>query len=376
MAKNNFMAKLQKGKGAVIGGRNPHNSVIRTSSPSLNYIFGNGHGLPAGPDGAYTALMYGSARSGKTVATNMFAGQLHQDDPSAYVVKFNTEFRESGQADAAQQKMYGIDPERYIAFERNDPEIFDYIEYTLSDLVKEGMNLRLVIIDSLNMLVGRRASKEDSSIMTQQIGDNSLTIGEGLRRILPIQRACGFGLILTSHIRAQMDTKQRGSSAVVHTSYSTAIKPGVSFGALHFAEYYLYFQPDTSPDGKKNLLGEEFADKTREDMRGNNEATAHKIRVQMKDASCGPKGREALFTFDYKRGIINQYEEVYQLGLGQGIITKPNNVTHCYGDLSWKGKEACLIALRDDPALQVKIIEEIKKRDMAHLYPVEEKPKE
>ena len=376
MAKNKFMEKLQKHKGAVIGARNAHGEVIRSPSPSLNFTFGNGQGLPCGRGCGYSLLLFGPPRGGKSVICNAMAGQLHQDDPSAWVCKINTEYREAGQADESSQRMYGIDPERYIAFERNDAACFDFIEYQLTELIRDGMNLKLVIIDSLNQIQGRRAGKEDASIETQQIGDNAATLGEGLKRVLPIQRTYGFGLILTTHIRSQIDPRQKGNSAIVSTSYTTAVKPAASYGALHHAEFYMYVNPDTSKDGKTSLLGEEFVNKEVEDVAGNNETMAHKIRVKMVDNSVGPKGRSGEFTFDYKRGIINQYEEVFQLGLGQGIITKPNNIMYEVEGLSFKGKEACLLALKEDTALQAKILAEIKRRDMAHLYPNGEPPKE
>jgi hypothetical protein len=361
---NKFMAKLLKNKGAVVGAKNAHGEVIRSPSPSFNFTFGNAQGLPAG----YTMLLYGPPRGGKSVICNSMAGQLHKDDPDAWVIKINTEYREAGQADEAQQKMYGIDPERYAAFERNDPEIFDFIEYKLPELAAEGMKVKLVIIDSLNQIQGRRGSKEDATIMTQQIGDNSLTIQEGLKRILPIQRQLKFGLILTTHIRSQMDTKQRGSSAIVSTSYTTAVKPAASFGALHHAEYFVYIEPDNSKDGKMDILGGEFLNKEVEDMMGNNEKTGHRIKVKMMDNSVGPKGRAGEFTFDYKKGIINTHEEVFLLGLGQGIITKPNNMMYAFDGMEWKGKEAAVLAFKDDQVLQRKVLEEIQKRDMAHLH--------
>ena len=362
-----FMEKLLKLEGAVKESRNPHLNVIQSPSPALNFTFGNGQGLPRG----YSMLLYGPPRGGKSVICNAMAGQLHRDNPDAWVVKFNTEFREGGQTDDSQKAVYGIDPDRYIGYEVNQPDfIFDRIEKELAAMVQDGMDLGLVIIDSLNGIQGRRAMNADS-IMTQQIGDNALTIQEGLKRILPVQRKCNFGLIVTSHIRAQMDTKTGGSS-IVHTSHTTAIRPAVSYGTQHHCEYYMYVAPAGGAESKVDGFGRKFEDDTVSDMRGNAERTGHKIRVKITDNSVGPKGREGVFTLDYHKGIINVEEEILELGLARGIIEKPNNVMYGFGGREWKGYEAMLTAIRDDQEMARAILTELKRRDMAGFYKDEE----
>jgi len=372
VAKNKkFMEKLLKLEGAVRESRNPHLNVISSPSPSLNFCFGNGQGLPRG----YSMLLYGPPRGGKSIICNAMAGQLHRENPEAFVVKFNTEFREGGQSDDSQKKIYGIDPDRYIGYEVNQPDfIFDRIEKDLAAMCQDGMDLGLVIIDSLNGVQGRRGMNADS-IMTQQIGDNALTIQEGLKRILPVQRKCNFALIVTSHIRTQMDTKTGGSS-IVHTSHTTAIRPAVSYGTQHHCEYYMYVCPAGGEGSKEDLAGNKFEDNTVEDLKGQGEKTGHKVRVKVTDNSIGPKGRTGEFTLDYHNGIINVHEEVFKLGCARNIIEKPNQQTYSFDGVEWRSKEACWTAIRDNPELSQKILQELKRRDMAGFYKEEPAAKE
>jgi RecA/RadA recombinase len=356
------MERLIKGPGAVLATRNVHADVIDSPSPGLNFTFGNGQGLPAG----YSLLLYGPPRGGKSIICSALAGQVHRNDPDAFVVKYNTEFREDAQLDDSQRRVWGIDPDRYIGYDRNDPEIFDHIEKDLAANCQDGMKLKLVIIDSINMMQGRRAMNADT-VMQQQVGDNAATIQEGLRRILPIQRKHNFALILTSHVRSVMD-KKAANAANVYLTHDTAVRPAVSWAVQHHCEYFMFVNPAGGQDGKKDMLGNEFTNSGVEDMYGNKDKTAHKVRVRMMDATIGPKGRNAEFTLDYRRGIINVHEEVFQLGLSCGIITKPNNVMHEFDGKSWKGKEAMLTALKDDPDLQRKILQELKTRDLAGFY--------
>jgi RecA/RadA recombinase len=347
-------------EGAVVERNNIHSNVISTRSPSFNFIWGNGHGLPRG----YSALIYGPPRGGKSVVLNEMIGWLHQSDPEAIAVKFNTEMRESAQLDNSLLKMYGIDPNRLISYEVNQPDqIFDRIEKDIFAATQDGLNVGLVGLDSLNAIQGRRAMNADS-IMTQQIGDNALTIQEGLKRILPVQRKGQFGLVATAHIRAQMDTKTGGSS-VVFKSNTMAIRPAVSYGTQHHCEYYIYVEPAGGEGSKESMDGESFVNESVTDFKGKGEKTGHKISVKMVDSSLGPKGRSGTFTFDYHRGIINTHEEIFVLGCNRNIIDRPNNVMYRFGGKEWKGKDAMANAIKNDPEMAQAILKELRRRDLA-----------
>jgi hypothetical protein len=340
--------------------RNIHANVLQTRSPSLNFTYGNGHGLPYG----YTTLLYGPPRGGKSIISNDMIGWLHQSDPDAIAIKFNTEFRETAQLDDTQARMYGIDPDRIISYEVNQPDqVFDRIEKEIAAEIQDGLKCPLIVIDSLTGIQGRRGMNADS-IMTQQIGDKALTIQEGLQRILPVQRKYNIGLVITSHIRAQMDAKT-ATPGTVHKSQTMAIKPAVSYGTQHHAEYYMYVEPRAGKEGRTDESGQSFIDESVTDARGEGEQMAHKVLVRMVDASFGPKGRSGMFTFDYHRGIVNQHEEVFNLGVNRNIIEKPTNLKYAFGNKEWVGKPAMLEALKNDTALQQAILTELKRRDMA-----------
>ncbi len=120
----NWLSKLQKLEGACNAEYNTFAYVLRSPSPSLNFIFGKTHGLPLG----FSAVLYGPPKGGKSIICNAFIGQLHKDDPNALAIKFNTELRELGQLTKEQADLFGIDRERYMAFDVNAPDlIFDRI---------------------------------------------------------------------------------------------------------------------------------------------------------------------------------------------------------------------------------------------------------
>lgn len=354
MAVNRWIAKLAKLEGAVTERYDPYQAVIRSPSPSLNFIFGKGHGLPLG----YSMVLSGPPKGGKSVICNAFIGQMHKDYPDGIAVKFNTELREEGQLTKEQDAVWGIDHDRYMAYDVNQPDkIFDRIEKEIAAMCQDGAPIKLIIIDSLNAIQGRRAMNADT-IMTQQIGDLALTLKDGMKRILPIQRAHKIAMIFTTHIAAEMDQAEqmRGNK----------VKMAAGFGVQHHAEYFLFAEPNKSAKGRETLLGEKLEDEDLGDTRDKSaERTGHKIRVQMKDSSMGPKMRVGEFTLDYDHGIINTHEEVFLLGVNRGVITKPNNLSYEFGGQKWTGKPNMLAALQNDAKLSEAVMAELRRRDMA-----------
>lgn len=97
-----FMKQLLKLEGAVIERRNVHSTVVGTRSPSLNFCYGKGWGLPFG----YSTLLMGPEKGGKSLIVNAMIAQLHADYPDAIAVRYNTEFRESAQLSEKQAKLW------------------------------------------------------------------------------------------------------------------------------------------------------------------------------------------------------------------------------------------------------------------------------
>jgi len=351
------MAKIDKWDGVMQKNYNPFAHTIETPSPSVNYTFGKSHGLPL----AYSLIMYGPPKCGKSVLSNYFAGHLHKYDPEALVIKFDTEFREGlqgGQDDTEQaNKLFGIDPDRIRTIQTNSPSIFDTIEHNIAEQCEEGAPIKLIIIDSITQIQGRRGLNNES-IMDMTIGDVAQTLQEGFKRILPVQRKYKFAVIATAHVRAELDQVER--------MRGNTTKMSASWGVQHYAEYFMHVQRLMNADGKVDELGNKFEDDTRLDFNEKPILTGHKIKVTMKgssaDGSC--VGRTGEFLFDYKKGIINQHEELFTLSVNQNIIHRPNNRTYEFGGKTFTSKEAFLLGLRDDNVLYNDVLKKIKELDL------------
>lgn len=327
-----------------------HADVLSTSSPSLNYCFGEGWGLPRG----YSMMLYGPPRGGKTIICNDMIGQLHKSRPNAYAIKFDTEMRAEGQMGAKQQRTWGIDPKRFVVVEVNHADqVFDAIEKNVGATAEAGADIALVVIDSLTGVLGRNAADRDS-INQQLRGDHASTVQEGLKQILGVQRRYNFALILTTHVRVEMDKWK--------AMKNDGKRPQAAWAALHHAEYYMYVEEDSRKDSRTDALGVEFRDEGRKDMEGQGEKTAHKVLVHVTDSSLGPKDRWGSFTLDYKRGIINQYEEIVTLAMNQGLIQN-SGAWYTYGSEKWNGKEKVMAAVEHNEALQQELLKSLKALD-------------
>jgi len=351
-AQKRIMTSLHDLSGAVTGDSDPYATILDTPSPSMNFTFDNTWGLPDG----YAVLMGGGPKGGKTILLSSIIGRMHRVDPDAVAIKFNTELREKVQVTPQQKKLWGIDSDRYIAYEVREPaSIFDRIETEVPRLVQAGVKLRLVAIDSVNDILGRRTMNSES-VNDQQIADKAATLQDGFSRIKEVLRNNGVSLIMTTQVRTEMDQleQRRGHK----------VKLAVSWYLKHLAEYFMFVEKYENKDGRTDMSGNAYEDNEVRDVQGDADTSAHKVRVTMLDSSLGRAGRVGLFTLDHEKGIINTHEEVFLLGTGFGVLVK-DGAYYEFDGKRYHGKENTLIALRDDADVYSKVLAACKGKDLA-----------
>lgn len=349
------LSKLREMEGMVQMSDESVLNCLRTPSPSVNWALAQpGFGLPYGCG----MVLYGPPKGGKSVFLNSVIGQMHADDPDYIAFKFDTELRAKFMTTPTNLKKFGIDPERYLVRDANEPnKIFDTIEHDIAAAIQAGEKIKLIIIDSLSNIQGRRALNAES-IDQQQIGDQAATLKEGLLRIMPVIRKYDIALIVTAHVRAEMDQaeQRRGKTVKMNAAWATK----------HTFEYFCYIEPNQSKAGRVTLAGEEFNDPDIVDFMSKSQKMGHKIRLRVEDSSFPYSGRTAEFTLDFDKGLTNQYEEIYQLAKNYGII-------HCtgawynIGERKFNGLVKTLEAIRDDEALQQELLNQVKKIDFRRL---------
>lgn len=348
-----LMEKLLNMEGALKRDKNPYAEGIKTSSPSVNFTFANTHLLPFG----YSLALWGIRGSGKTLISHDMVGQLHKNYEDAVAIRFDTEARDAIQLTEKQMKAFHIDKNRLVSFQVNQPSlIFDRIANEFPALIEEGLNIKLIIIDSINQIQGRR-SGDNMSIDTVQRGDHAQTVGDGIKMILPMQRKYGIPIVYVSQARAEQDPM----IAKYHP-----YKMAAAAQMQHYCEYIMYAEKIRGQNGNKDLLDNEFVNEDLKDIKGQKgeaESTGHKIRVTMQRSSVGTE-RVGEVTYDYHNGFINLHEEVFLLGVNRGIIQKPTNMSYVYKDRKWTGKPGVLEAIKNDPELSESILKDVRSLDI------------
>lgn len=359
----NHFAALLKLPGAIIAEESAKiwDNGVRHPSPSFNWMFGNTHLLPFGS----TLILWGGNKAGKSIIVNGMIGQMHKDYDDAVALKYNTEFREKIQTTDQQKKLWGIDDRRYMGFETNRPEeIFDIIEGKLPAMIQGGLNVKLIVIDSISDILGRRQANS-KTVEQQQIGDEAQTIKDGLKRIKATLKRYGIALILCVQERAELDMLEQMRGNKVKMAGATYLK--------HFAEYFVHVTRDDSKDGKVDLLGKPFLRGVK-DLAGKEEQFGHIIKFKMQDSTVGPKKRVGRFTLDYYKGVINAHEEVFLLGVNRNIVGRPNNRTYTVVDFpakgetsSWSSRADFITAVKENTQLYEDIMAKVKLQDVRAL---------
>lgn len=345
MAENKWLKQLRKHDAAVENDYDAFaiENCVYTPSPYINWIFANkSHGIPKGSG----VLLYSEPKAGKSLLSQAIAGQLHEDDGEGIVMYFSTEYKGK-----FQKGFFGnIDPERIVMYDTSDPrDIFDYLAEDVQAMVQDGMPLKMVIIDSLTAIGGIKA--EGKSVGDHLIGDKALTITRGLDRVIPFFKKHNITYITVAQIRMN-----------IGAMYGPDTKAAVPKACEHNHEFFLSVKRAGSADDRKDLAGNSFEGNIK-DARGNKAVTGHKIYVKMEQNSVGQAGRTAKVTLDYKRGFINQHEEIFELGVNTGVIDRPNNRTYMYEGETYNGKNAMAQAIKEDPYLGERILDQVKMMD-------------
>jgi hypothetical protein len=321
-------------------------NCLYTPSPYFNWIFANkANGVPKNA----SILFFSEPKAGKSLSIYALIKEMQARDKEGISIYFNTEVRGQLQHEA----IPGIDQERSIIYDTNQAvDIFDRIEGDIKTMVQDGMPLRMIAIDSLNGIMGIKRGDSDS-VANHLMGDQALTLKNGLGKLIPFCKRNKILLIGTAQMAANLDAG----------SYGPKEKMSASWYTKHAFEYYISLKRAGAAEDKVDIEGKTFEGEDVKDARGNKLLNAHKVFVKMEQSSIGQAGRAGVFTLSYDQGIINQHEEIFWLGKNLGIIKTENNRTYEFGGKKYNGKKETALAIKDDPKFAKAILDEVKKLD-------------
>lgn len=319
-------------------------NCLYTPSPYFNWIFANkSNGIPKNA----SVLFFSEPKAGKSLSCYAMILEMQKRDPEGIAIYFNTELRGQLQHDV----FPAIDKDRMVIYDTNDPvEIFDRVEKDIKAMVEDGMPLRMIIIDSLTNIVGTKRNDADS-VSNHLMGDQALTLQNGLIKLVPFCKRNKILLIATSQMRANLQAGSHGPKE----------KMAAQFATKHAFEYFVSIKRAGAAEDKVNIEGKTFTEEGTKDARDEKLLTGHKIFAKLEANSIGPAGRAGVFTMDYQHGIINQHEELFFLGKNSGVITL-EKTTYVINGQRFVGKKEAALALKD-PTLAAFVESEVKKLD-------------
>lgn len=315
-----------------------------TPSPYFNFIFANkSHGIPKNA----SVLLFSEPKAGKSLTCYAMILEMQKRDPEGIAIYFNSELRGQLQFNV----FPSIDKDRVVIYDTNDPvEIFDRVEKDIKPMVQDGMPLRMIVIDSLTNIVGTKRNDADS-VSDHLMGDQALTLQNGLIKLVPFCKRNKILLVATSQMRANLNAGSHGPKE----------KMAAQFATKHAFEYFVSIKRAGAAEDKVDIEGKTFTEEGTKDARDEKLLTGHKIFAKLEANSIGPAGRAGVFTMDYEKGIINQHEELFWLGYNTNVI-KLQGKTYTIGEQSFVGKKEAAMALKD-PQLAEYVLSEVKKLD-------------
>ena len=146
-------------------------------------------------------------------------------------------------------------------------------------------------------------------------------------------------------------------------SYGPKEKMAATFATKHGFDYFVSLRKANAADDKQDMEGNKFENEDMKDLRGNKEITGHRIIVKMEQSSFGTPGRVGMLTLDYKKGIINQHEEVFLLAYNTGVIKREGVSNYVFEDVKINGKGNFNKKMKEDQEFTNRILQEVIKKD-------------
>lgn len=319
--------------------------VIPTGSLLLDEALSSG-GIPMGR----LIQLYGGPGSGKTLMTMLAMREAQKKDPSAYQVFIDAE----GTFDPNWAETLGVDTTRVwlvegdmavrgqkcfemlVGVPKEDAKTHFYAgkkkEGLLDKVAAGDLNVNLIVLDSIGAIM---PPGEDTS----QIGKMNMALlarflTTTLRKLSLELMKANVPMIMINHKKSSMDMYGPDHSFSGGNAYT------------HFLSANIYFNVPVRKDAQI------FND--------NEERIGATINAKVEKSKFGPWPRTCEFKVKFTEGVVDRHEEVGQLAVEYGVVSKPSNVTYEYKDQKWVGQPKFFEGLKENPALCLELEEKIK----------------
>ena len=321
----------QFGKGTVMRmGEDKREAIpsISTGSLGLDIALGIG-GLPKGR----IVEIYGPESSGKTTLTLQVIAEAQKAGGTCAFVDAEHAL------DPVYAEKLGVQVDDLIV---SQPDTGEQALEVTDMLVRSGA-CDVLVVDSVAALTPR--AEIEGEMGDHHVGLQARLMSQALRKLTSNIKTANCLVIFINQIR---------------------MKIGVMFG-----------NPETTTGG--NAL--KFYSSVRLDIRRvgavkeGEEVVGNETRVKVVKNKVSPPFKKAEFQILYGRGI-NQYGELVDLGVKNGLIDKSGAWYAYKGNKIGQGKANVGIYLTENPDVAAEIESQIREKELGHLQPVPDQPQE
>lgn len=309
--------------------------VTSTGSISLDDALGCG-GLPDGRIIQY----YGPTGSGKSFMSMLAMKEAQKRDPSANQVFIDAENTFS----PIWAEKLGLNLDKIILIDEdlavNGRRCFEMLlgvpkedmkhvlkgkskEGLLDQIINKEININFIVLDSLGALIP--PGEDVSSVGKSNMALMARFLSTTLKKLSLEVTKAKVPFIVINHKRDNMD--MYGGD---HT-----FSGGNSFA--HFLSANVYFEP--------------YGGKAAQILNENEERIGQNIRATVEKSKFGPHPKKCEFKIKFDEGITAQEEEIADLAIAKGIITKLSSVSYEYNDTKWTGIGKCYEGVKTIPGL-------------------------
>jgi len=309
--------------------------AISTGSQLLDYAIGIG-GVPRGR----ITQLAGKESSGKTMLALSCIKTFLDENPENTALFIDAEFT----YDPKWAASLGVDTSRVMVLKTNDAKkifegllgvssynsrtgkttkkVMGILDYVIEGTSERFKNLGVVVLDSIAAL--------NTPIETvAEIGKANMApvprfLSTELKKLTPIVAESNVAFIGINQVRVNLGqmygdpTSSPGGKALKH-----ACSLMVNMAQISGADSYI-----TSDSGDR---------------------VGHKVRAKIGKNKVGRPFRTCEYSIEYTKGVVKEEDEVLELAILCGYVTRPNNRTYLYNDEKFVGRPAILAHLTSSP---------------------------
>ena len=317
-------------------------NAIPTGSAGLDEAIGIG-GIPRGR----IIQLAGKESSGKTMLSLSCIKSYLDQDPNNTALFIDAEYT----YDPEWAESLGVDTKRVMVLKTNDAaKIFNGLiglpgvktgkkkMKGILDYIHEGVdpkfkNMGIIVLDSIAVL--STPTEFNSVAGKHNIASVARFLSNELKKLTPEVAKANVAFVGINQVRVNV---------------------GQMFG-----------DPTSSPGGKAlkhacslmvNMAPIGGADSAIEDENGNR--VGHKVRAKIGKNKVGSPFRKAEYSIQYLKGVVNQAEEMLDLAVKYGIVSRPSNQSYEYMGESVRGRANMINKIDSSEGLYEEMNKKIK----------------